>query len=291
MVGDDEALQGESALDDGEHLLGACDRRGVLVFRDGAAEGDAAEIVQAREDGVEDPAADILEIGIDTLRAELVEHRAHVTLGLVVEAGVVARLGHRPLALLLVAGAAHDMRARQLGELAGDLADRAGRGGDEHRLAGLGLADVLDAVPGGEARHAQHAEIGRERDAGRIDLAQALAVMDRVGGPVQHAHHDVALGVARVLRLDDLADRTAGQRLVEFEGRRVGAQLGHARPHVGIERQEALRHQDLAVGQGGERNRFGAEAIGSDVALGALGEDDLLDVGHGSFLSSKSLRR
>jgi hypothetical protein len=264
---------------------------GVLVFGDGAAEGDAAEIVEAREDGVEDPAADILEIGIDSLRAELVEHRADVALGLVIEAGVVARLPHRPLALLLVAGTAHDAGAGELGELARHLPHGAGRGGDEHCLARLGLADVLDAVPGGEARHAQHTEIGRERQAGRVDLAQALAVMDRVGGPVQHADHDVALGVARVPRLDDLADRAAGQRLVELEGRRVGAQLGHAWPHVGIERQEALGNQDLALGEGGQGNGLGAEAVRGDVALGAPGEDDLLDVGHGSFLSSKSLRR
>ena len=291
MIGDDEALQGEAALDDGEHLLRAGHRRGILVLGNGAAEGDAAEIVEAGEDGVEDLAADILEIGIDALRTLLVEHRAYIALGLVVEAGVVARLAHRPLALLLVAGAAHDPGAGELGELARHLADRAGRRRDEHRLARLGLADVPDAVPGSEARHAEHAEIGRQRQARGVDLAQALAVMDRVRRPVQHAHHDVALGVARVLRLDDLADRAAGQRLVELEGRRVGAQLGHARPHVGIERQETLGDQDLALGKGGQRNGLGAEAVLGDVALGAPGEDDLLDVGHGSFLSSKSRRR
>ena len=54
---------------------------GVLVLRDGAAEGDPAEIVQPLEHGVEDPAADILEVGVDALRAELVEHRAVVALG------------------------------------------------------------------------------------------------------------------------------------------------------------------------------------------------------------------
>lgn len=61
VVGDDEALDGQAALDDGEHLGRAGDRLLVLVFRDGAAEGDAAEIVQLLEDGVEDAPADILE--------------------------------------------------------------------------------------------------------------------------------------------------------------------------------------------------------------------------------------
>ena len=128
------------------------------------------------------------------LRAELVEHGAVVALGAMVEAGVVARLAHRPMALVLVAGAAHDLRAGELGELARHLADRAGRGRDERRLARLGLADVLHAVPGGEGRHAEHAEIGLQRRAAGVDLAQALAVMDRVARPVQQAHHRVALG-------------------------------------------------------------------------------------------------
>ena len=141
-------------------LGGPGHRRGVLVLRDGAAEGDPAEIVQPLEHGVEDPAADILEIGIDALRAELVEHGAGVALGLVVEAGVVARLAHRPAAFVLVAGAAHHAGAGKPGELARHLADRAGGGRDERRLARLGLADVPDAVPGGEARHAEHAEMG-----------------------------------------------------------------------------------------------------------------------------------
>ena len=291
MVGDDEALQVESALHDGEHLGRPGHRLLVLVFRDRATESDAAEIVQPLEHGVEDLAADILEIGIDALRAELVQHRAVVALRLVVEAGVVARLAHRPLALLLVSGAAHDLRAGELGELARHLAHRAGGGRDEHGLPGLGLADVLHAVPGGEARHAQHAKVGREGDARRVDLAQALAVVERVGRPVQHAHHDVALGEARVPGLHHLADRATGQRLVELERRRVGAQLGHARPHVGIEREEARTDQDLTVGGRRQGRRFVAEAIRGDVAYRALGEDDALDLGHGSFLSSKLVRR
>src|ERR1700712_4290077 len=108
MIRHDEALDGEAALHDGEHLGRAGDRVLVLVFRDRAAEGDAAEIVHALESGVEDLAADILEVAVDALGAELVEHRAIVALGAMVEAGVVARLAHRPLALLLVARAADD---------------------------------------------------------------------------------------------------------------------------------------------------------------------------------------
>ena len=291
VVGDDEALQRESPLHDGEHLRRPGHRRLVLVFRDRAAEGDAAEIVQPLEHGVEDPAADILEVGIDALRAELVQNGADIVLGLVVEAGVVARLAHRPGALVLAAGAADDLGAGELGELPRHLADRTGGRRHEHRLTCLGLADVPDAVPGGEGRHAQHAEMSRQGCGRGVDLAQALAVVERVARPVQQADHRVALGESRVLRLDHLADRTAGQWLVELEGRRVGAQLCHARPHVGIERQEARAHQHLALGRCRQARLLLAEAVGGHVARRALGEHDLDGVGHGSVLSTKSLRR
>ncbi len=242
---------------------------------------------------MEQLAADILEVGVDALRAELVEHRAVVLLGAVVEAGVVARLAHGPHALVLVAGAAHHLGAGELGELARHLADRAGRRRDEHRLARLGLADVLHAVPGGESGHAEHAEIGRERHAARFDLAQALAVMDGMARPVEHADHQVALGERGVLRLHHLTDRAAGQRLAERERRRVGAHLGHARPHVGIERQEAAAHQHLAVAERRQGDGLLAEAVGGDVAGRALGEDDLGGFGHGHLskdLASQRIR-
>src|SRR5690242_21131886 len=130
---------------------------------------------------MEDPSADILEIRIDALGTELVENGAIVALGPMIEAGVVAGLAHCPYALVLVAGAAHDSGSGKLGELARDLTDGARRGGHERRFAGFGPADMLHAVPGREARHAEHTEIGRRRRDARIDLAQALAVVNGAG--------------------------------------------------------------------------------------------------------------
>jgi hypothetical protein len=133
--------------------------------------------------------------------------------------------------------------------------------------------------------------MGGQRHARRLDLAQPPTIVERVRRPVQQAGHDVALGETRVPGLDHFADGATGERLVELEGGHIGVELGHARPHVGIERQEQRAHQDLAVGQGRRGRRLGAEAVRRDVAHRALGEDDLSDFGHGSFLSSKSLRR
>jgi hypothetical protein len=51
-------------------------------------------------------------------------------------------------------GDADHAAAHDPGDLAHHLADRARRGGDDDRLAGLGLADFEQAEIGGHARHA-----------------------------------------------------------------------------------------------------------------------------------------
>jgi hypothetical protein len=75
------------------------------------------------------------------------------------------------------------------------------------------------------------------------------------------------------------------------KGGRVGAHLGHARPHVGIERQEALAHQQLAVGSGGRVTVSSRKQSAVTSPPGRFGEHDLDGFGHGSGLSTKSLRR
>ena len=80
--------------------------------------------------------------------------------GLVVDGGVEAELLGQQRALLGAAGDPDDARAVDLGELAGDRADRAGRGRDDDRLARLRLADVADPDPRGEPGHAERAQVG-----------------------------------------------------------------------------------------------------------------------------------
>src|SRR3984957_12147002 len=71
---------------------------------------------------------------------------------------------------------------------------------DDHRLTRLGLADLGQAGVGGEPGHAEHAERGRDRHLARVERAEPLRGLHRVGLPAAVAEHDVARLEARVGR-------------------------------------------------------------------------------------------
>ena len=54
----------------------------------------------------------------------------------------------------------HDATARLLGKLTHNAAHRSRCGIDDDGFTGLGLTDVEQPGPGGNARHAEHAKIG-----------------------------------------------------------------------------------------------------------------------------------
>ena len=123
-----------------------------------------------------------------------------------VDPGVVAQLP-APGELGLAAGERDRARASALGDLARDLADRAGGRGDHHGLAGLGPADLEQREIGGEARQAQVAERALDRALLRVDLAGALSVQDRILLPAEpEALDDLAGPEVRVVRAQHLAD-------------------------------------------------------------------------------------
>ena len=101
----------------------------------------------------------------------LAQRRLHV-LRLVVDRGVEAELAHDVVALLAAAGDADGATAFDLRDLPDHHADRAGRAGDDDRLARLRLADVEQAEVRRHARHAERAEIHRQRRDARIDFRQ-----------------------------------------------------------------------------------------------------------------------
>src|ERR1051325_5439919 len=82
MVADDKALDVQPLAHD-RHQIGAGVRRRVIIFRDHAAHNHAAEIVEARKDGVLHRAADILEIDIDAVWAGLIERGAEIGVAMV----------------------------------------------------------------------------------------------------------------------------------------------------------------------------------------------------------------
>jgi len=151
---------------------------------------------------------------------------------------------------LAAAGHADDAAALRLRELADHRADRARRGRDDDRLAGLRRDDPVESDPGGDARHAGDAEVGLHRHARCIDLAEpAAAVGQPVLLPAEAADDHVALHELRMPALDHLADGAADHRVAELLRLAVRLAVVHRAAHVRVERQEAVAYQQLAVVQ------------------------------------------
>src|SRR5690606_24198931 len=131
--------------------------RGRVVAGDQAAQRDAGMNVEEWQDGVEDRAADILEIDVDAAGNGFPELLREVRV-VAVDAGVEAECLDHEAAFLRAAGNADDAAALYFGDLADDRADRAAGGSDHDRFTFLRLADPEQAVPCGEARHAENAQ-------------------------------------------------------------------------------------------------------------------------------------
>jgi hypothetical protein len=150
-----------SLRDQDQLRVGHRDRLAV-VAGDHAAHRDAAEGVHAPHHRVEDPAADILEVPIDTVGAGFLQRPRQalgVQVGLVVDAGIKTEFAHRIGTFFRPTGDAHCAAATRLGQRTKSRTDGAGGGADHHRLPGYGHDDVIQADPGGDAGHADRAEI------------------------------------------------------------------------------------------------------------------------------------
>ena len=135
----------------------------VVVARDRPARGDAAVVAHAGDRRFEVIAADVVEVHVDAVGCGGGRAACRTLAVAVVECGIEAELVASGCATFAAEPALPiDEAAALLGELAGDAADGAGRAGDEHAIAGLDL-DELEADPGGQPRHAEHAEVARER--------------------------------------------------------------------------------------------------------------------------------
>ena len=161
----------------------------------------------------------------------------------VVDGGVDAQRPGEPGALVVGAGGAHHAAAEDLAHLDDQRARRARGAGDHERLAGLGLADLLEAVPAREAGDAEHAEIGRQRRQAAVDREQRLAPRHEVLAPAEHARHEVALGEAGRATSPPGRRRARRRACPTSQGWRVGLAVVHAPAHVGIDRHEDVAHE------------------------------------------------
>lgn len=140
LVTDNEAAHVNTLDEDVVDVLDGI--RGGVVLGDQTADDDAAKVVQGIEGSLEMLATNVLVVDVDTLGGKTGKSSSGL-LGLVVEAAVEAESLGDVLELLVGADGSNDAQTFVLGELADELADGSASGGDENRLALLGLADLV----------------------------------------------------------------------------------------------------------------------------------------------------
>lgn len=293
LVADDETAHGEALGNNVHQVLDGVGLLGLeVVLGDHTAGDDAAEVVHGVDGGRELLAADVLVVDVDAVGGEAGEGVGGL-LGLVVEARVESEVVLDELELLVVTDGADDGQALVLGELANELANGAGRGGDEDCLALLGLADLVEGGPRGQAGHAQGTEeVLGVKVVGVLELPDGLdglGVEEGVllNGCDAESDEELAFLEVRVVGLDDLEDGAVGDGLAELEGRRVGLLRGvaHAATLVGVERRVEVLNDETALGDlllEIELADLDSEVLpGNRPAYRRLLEDETLVLNHG----------
>jgi hypothetical protein len=151
-----------------------------------------------------------------------------------------------------------------------------------HKPAGPGPkpwgepGDTQQAGVGGQARHAEDAQVERRGQApGRQQHAQRLLRYQRMLPPPGVVHHQRPRLQVGDAGLEHLADRPALRRLVQLPGRRVGGHVVHAAAHIGIDRHDQVADQDLARSGIGQLGGHEPEVLGRRQPVGPGRQLDL----------------
>ncbi len=191
VVRDEEALHARPEDDQEAQVARRQLGLGEVVLRDLPADDDAGTEREPPEDGLGQGAADVVEVEVDAVGAELLQARVDVV-GLVVDAGVVAVLVREIGEFLRAAGDPHRAAAGDLRELACDLADGAGRAGDHHGVARVRPPHVEEAEVGSQPGCAEHVQPRRRGRDAWVDLAQGTAARGRVLLPAELPDDQIA---------------------------------------------------------------------------------------------------
>src|SRR5262245_43183679 len=113
----------------------------AVILRDLSADGHARIDVEAGQNGIQDVAADVVEIDVDTLRRRLGKCRSNRA-RLVVDAVIEAEVGTDMLAFCWTAGDADDPAAIDARNLPYRAADGAGRCRHDHGFARLDVGNI-----------------------------------------------------------------------------------------------------------------------------------------------------
>lgn len=221
----------------------------------GGTRTDSTEVVHGPEGGVEVLAADVLVVDVDAVRGEFLQGLARLDI-FIVEALVEVELLLDEVELVVAADAADDRQALVFSELAHQLADGTGGGGDEDRLSLLGRADIVETRVGRQSGHAQGAdeELGVEI-VGVIQFPQHvvrhLLRNHRVFFRSERSCHDVSFLELGVVGFQHLRNNVVGDRLTEVEGRgvRFCPWGSHAATLVGVEGGIEVFRGDAVLGR------------------------------------------
>src|SRR6185295_5329520 len=126
-------------------------RLGRVVPGDRATRDDPTVAVERADRGLQRLAANVVEVDVDPVRRELAKCLPRTSL--VVVEGLVEPELLEPGELRGAPGAADHACASPTGELSREAPDRARRARDEHRLALLHAADVVDPDERRQPRH------------------------------------------------------------------------------------------------------------------------------------------
>ena len=280
MLADDEALHLEPAHQNQRRVAHG---HGLAVITgDHAAQSDAAEGVHAQHHGVHHHAANVFKVTVHPRRARLGNgfgQRAGIGIKLVVDAGVKAQLGGGIAAFFRAARNADHAATTRFGQRRKCAAHSARRRAHHQGLAGLGLDDLDQPVPGGHARHADRTQVMRQRHVGGVHLAHragCFGIDHAVFLPATHAHDLVAGAETGRAALNHFARRAALHHLAQCLRYGIAFAVVHAAAHVRVQAQEMVAHQHLAVLQSGRRAADQLEVAGAGFALRPVVQQYLL---------------
>lgn len=215
-------------------------RKGVDKDEEKAKLTDSAMVVHSFNGGLKGLTTDVLVVNVNSIGSQTGQGVTGLLL-LVVEASVKAESLGDVLELLVVTNTANDLESFVLGQLADNLANGTAGGRNEDGLALLGLANLVERAPGGKTGHAKSTnEVRGVQAEGVLDVLDALSLLGVKGSVLldgKHADNDVTWLELGVVALQDLADDTVVDGLVQLERGEVGLDLGipHTAALVGVQ--------------------------------------------------------
>ncbi len=265
MVADQQPGHADAHPDQPREIAQLGRLRGVVNV-DHPANRKARMQVPRRERGIEMLAADIVEIDVDAVLADLAQRRHQLLhqrpVALIIDHRIGAERLHQR-AFVGPAGAADHHHPARLGDLHHGRSDRACGRRHEHDIAGLGPGHAQQTEIGGHPRHPEQSEKLLWRYAQLGKLLDLRAGQNRLVAPSQKMLHHVTDRDALGLALDHFADRAALHRLAQRKRRNVRFHVVHPPAHIGIDRQPAIGNADVAILQSGG-GHFDQRKIGCD---------------------------